>query len=188
LGRGKTGGGIRDTSSWEVDSTKNTKIPRRNQGISTKGSWATLTVVLEKRRVKKSEGVRRVKSVWVYEPMKIRQSSLWNRIVQFCLNRQNSLKKLRPFQDNLRTRIGLKQEIKIHFKDKAHLGWEILRKRIFIWTTMRILLSPWSLGPTLWIGILEDEDLEDRDEEVLRRYNLDLLDKIFVAWAPSKNW
>jgi hypothetical protein len=41
------------------------------------------------------------------------------------------LEKLRPFQDNLGTRIGLKQEMKIHFKDKAHLGWEILGKRNF---------------------------------------------------------
>jgi hypothetical protein len=34
---------------------------------------------------------------------------------------------------------------------------------------MRILLSPRNLGPTLWIGILEDEDLEDRDGEDLKK-------------------
>jgi hypothetical protein len=33
---------------------------------------------------------------------------------------------------------------------------------------MRILLSSTNLGPTPWIGILEDEDLEERDGEVLR--------------------
>jgi hypothetical protein len=33
---------------------------------------------------------------------------------------------------------------------------------------MRILLSPQNHGPTLWIGILEDEDPEDRDGEDLR--------------------
>jgi hypothetical protein len=43
---------------------------------------------------------------------------------------------------------------------------------------MRILLSSRNLGPTPWIGILEDEDLEKRFFE---RLNLDLLDKIFVA-------
>jgi hypothetical protein len=79
------------------------------------------------------------------------------------------LEKLRPFQDNLRTRIGLKQEMKIHFRDKAHLGWEILEKEILIWTTIRILLFSRNLGPTLWIGILEDEDLEDRDREDLKK-------------------
>jgi hypothetical protein len=55
---------------------KNIKIPQRNQGIATKGSLATSTIVLEKRRVKKSDGVRRVKSVRVYEPSKIGQFSL----------------------------------------------------------------------------------------------------------------
>jgi hypothetical protein len=34
---------------------------------------------------------------------------------------------------------------------------------------MRILLSPRNLGPTLWIGILEDEYLEDRDGEDLKK-------------------
>jgi hypothetical protein len=34
---------------------------------------------------------------------------------------------------------------------------------------MRILLSPQNLGPTLWIGILEDENLEDRDREDLKK-------------------
>jgi hypothetical protein len=43
---------------------------------------------------------------------------------------------------------------------------------------MRILLSSKNLGPTPWIGILEDEDLEKR---FFIRLNLDLLDKIFVA-------
>jgi hypothetical protein len=34
---------------------------------------------------------------------------------------------------------------------------------------MRILLSSWNLGPALWIGILDDEDLEDRDGEDLKK-------------------
>jgi hypothetical protein len=34
---------------------------------------------------------------------------------------------------------------------------------------MRILLSSRNLGPTLWIGILEDEDLEDREREDLKK-------------------
>jgi hypothetical protein len=34
---------------------------------------------------------------------------------------------------------------------------------------MRILLSSRNLGPTLWIGILDDEDLEDRDGEDLKK-------------------
>jgi hypothetical protein len=43
---------------------------------------------------------------------------------------------------------------------------------------MRICLSSRNLGPTPWIGILEDEDLEKR---FFGRLNLDLVDKIFVA-------
>jgi hypothetical protein len=46
---------------------------------------------------------------------------------------------------------------------------------------MRILLSSRNLGPTLWIGILEMKILRIEMEGILRRYNLDLLDKIFVA-------
>jgi hypothetical protein len=61
------------------------------------------------------EGVMRVKSVRVYEPVKTGQSD-------FVRIDKTLLEKLRPFQDNLRTRVGLKQEMKIHFKDKAHLG------------------------------------------------------------------
>jgi hypothetical protein len=39
----------------ELNPPKNSRIPRRSQEISNGGSWATLTVVLERRRVK-SEG------------------------------------------------------------------------------------------------------------------------------------
>jgi hypothetical protein len=141
---------------------KNTKILWRNEGVTTKGSWAALMVVLEKRRVKKSEGVRRVKSVWVYEPTKTRQSG-------FVWTDKTALEKLRPFEDNLRTRIGLKQEIKIHFKDKTHLGWEILTKGILIWTTIRTLLAPRNLGPTPCIGIWEHKKLVERSGEDLEK-------------------
>jgi hypothetical protein len=41
---------------------------------------------------------------------------------------------------------------------------------------MRLLLSSRKLGPTLWIWIEENKDLEKRFFEIL---NLDLLDKIF---------
>jgi hypothetical protein len=34
---------------------------------------------------------------------------------------------------------------------------------------MRIILSSRNLGPSLWIEILEDEDLEDRDKEDLKK-------------------
>jgi hypothetical protein len=87
------------------------------------------------------------------------------------------LENLRTFWDNLRTRIGLKQEIKIHFKDKAHLGWEILKKGILIWTTIRIFLSPRNLGPTPWIGIWEDKKLEERSREDLENM------WSWIAWA-----
>jgi hypothetical protein len=41
---------------------------------------------------------------------------------------------------------------------------------------MRLLLSSRKLGPTLWIWIEENKDLEKRFFKIL---NLDLLDKIF---------
>jgi hypothetical protein len=41
---------------------------------------------------------------------------------------------------------------------------------------MRLLLSSRKLGPTLWIWIEENKDIEKRFFEIL---NLDLLDKIF---------
>jgi hypothetical protein len=126
LGKRKPVGELETLVLGKLIPPKNTKIPWRNQGISTKGSWAAITVVLEKRRVKKSEGVRRVKSVQVYDSLvyKIGQSG-------FAWKDKTLLEKLRPFQDNLRTRIRLKQEIKIHLKDKSHLGWEILGKGNF---------------------------------------------------------
>jgi hypothetical protein len=34
---------------------------------------------------------------------------------------------------------------------------------------MKVLLSPRNPVPTLWIGILEDEDLEDIDGEDLKK-------------------
>jgi hypothetical protein len=118
---------------------------------------------------KKSEGVRRVKYVWVYEPTKTRQSG-------FVWTDKTALEKLRPFEDNLRTRIGLKQEIKIHFKDKTHLGWEILTKGILIWTTIRTLLAPRNLGPTPCIGIWEHKNLWRDPGRILRRCDLRLLE------------
>jgi hypothetical protein len=53
----------------EMNSPKNSKIPQRNQEIANEGSWVTLMVKHEKRRVKKAEGVS---SVLVYEPVKTR--------------------------------------------------------------------------------------------------------------------
>jgi hypothetical protein len=37
------------------------------------------------------------------------------------------------------------------------------------WIALRILLSPRNLGPTPWIRILEDKDLEERAGENLRK-------------------
>jgi hypothetical protein len=62
LGREKPVGESETPVLGKLIPPKNTKIPWRNQEITTK------------RRVKKSEGVRRVKSVWVYEPAKTGQS------------------------------------------------------------------------------------------------------------------
>jgi hypothetical protein len=47
---------------------------------------------------------------------------------------------------------------------------------------LRILLSPRNLGPTPWIGILKDTDLEERESmRILGRHALDFLDDILVA-------
>jgi hypothetical protein len=51
----------------ELISLKDSKIPRRNEEITNESFGRALTVVLEKRRVKRSEGVN---SVRVYEPAK----------------------------------------------------------------------------------------------------------------------
>jgi hypothetical protein len=50
---------------------------------------------------KEWRGKNGVSSVQVYEPMKTRQSGLWNRIVWFCLNRQNFSQKDSTFLGHL---------------------------------------------------------------------------------------
>jgi hypothetical protein len=56
------------------------------------------------------------------------------------------------------------------------------------WIALRILLSPRNLGPTPWIGILKDTDLEERESmRILGRHALDFLDDILVAWPSSNN-
>jgi hypothetical protein len=66
----------------ELISPKRQRIPRRNQKITTKDSWVTSTVRLERRKVKSDgigEGVSSVQGVKTHE----------NRTIWFCLNRQN---------------------------------------------------------------------------------------------------
>jgi hypothetical protein len=50
---------------------------------------------------------------------------------------------------------------------------------------MRLLLSSRKLGPTLWIWIEENKDLEKRFFEIL---NLDLLDKVFWNLNFFRKW
>jgi hypothetical protein len=55
---GKTGWGNRDTGSWKLISPKNSKIPRRNQGITKGGLGVALTDVLECEREKRGKLVK----------------------------------------------------------------------------------------------------------------------------------
>jgi hypothetical protein len=57
----KTEGGSDTPVLRELISSNNSKIPWRNQEIANGGLGVTVMVVHEKRRVKKSEGVRRGK-------------------------------------------------------------------------------------------------------------------------------
>jgi hypothetical protein len=50
---GKPVGELERPVLGELNPPKNSKIPRRNQEITTKGSWGTLTVVLEKDKCEK---------------------------------------------------------------------------------------------------------------------------------------
>jgi hypothetical protein len=55
----------------ELNPPKNLRVPRRSQEIANGGSWATLTVVLEERRVKSEGSGEGIGFVWGLKTQKL---------------------------------------------------------------------------------------------------------------------